>query len=196
MAKTWIKAKSAFNRQIGNSTVVGHPDHPHANGRFAEVEDGHAVDDLVNDGHAERISEEAYRKGISAGTLPDAGEVRQAQLSGDAIKVNPTMSNAFLRQEADKRGVDISGAKDRAAVVKLINAGKPDESGATDEGLDNANSRLSGLTADTTSHPHTSTPQKADPTNRVALDGELGDADDAAPTDGDDGKGGEPTPDA
>lgn len=191
MAKTWIKAKGPFTAHLGGAMVVGHPQHPEARGRFAEVDDGADVTRLIADGHAAKITEEEYRKGIAEDDRPEAGASRLAQLTNEPIKVSPTMSNEFLHAEADKRGIDISAAKNRGEIVKLINGAKVDEPIKPEGVFDNANSRLAGLTADTTSHPQNSSPQAPDPAKQAGfVEGDaLATDDDAAPTDGE-GEGG------
>jgi hypothetical protein len=193
VAKVYLKALKPFTRRVGTSVVVGHPKHPDVNGRYAAVEEGAAADALVAGGFAEKVSLETYRKNVEDVRL-HAGDVRKAQLAGDLPKVSMAMSTATLRDEATKRGVDISAAKNRSEMVKAINAAGTAGAVKADnvEGTDNANSKLAGLTADTTNHGGPSSPQNPDPTSSGAPAGDtdLVADEDAAPTGGDgDGSG-------
>lgn len=154
MAKAYIKATKQFTRRIGRQTVVGHPKHPDIRGRYAEVDEGQALNDLVSSGSAERISKAAYLKAMAGAEDVSTGENLTRALAGKAPKASPTMSDGQLHAMAADRGVNISKAKDRTEIIKLINAKKVDV--GAESIPDNAWSQTAGDTRDTTAHPQRS----------------------------------------
>lgn len=165
MAKTWIRAKKQFTRRVGLQTVVGHPKHPDPRGRVAEVEEGEALNNLISRGEAERITRQEYQKELDAGSL-EPMQAAVDQVGGKAPRASITMSDGQLNALAAQRGIDISKAKSRSEVVKLINAKDVDVS--ADE-TRNAFSRTSGDTRDTTLHPQR-TGTQADVTDQGTSD--------------------------
>ncbi|MES2903263.1 MAG: hypothetical protein V4696_03675 [Pseudomonadota bacterium] len=188
MAKAYLQVQREFTKRIGASTVVGHPEHRDIRGRYLEVDDVAQVDALVSSGHVKRISRAAYNKATESDNRPDAGETRVAQTSGKTPKVSATTPTAALHELAGRMQIDTAGLS-RTKMISAIN--KKIDDGEQAEGAGEAKTafeRLAGLSADSTSHPITSSPQSPPPLdNQVDEKGEVGaiaDAADAAPVGG------------
>lgn len=186
--KVYLETVAPFTRRIGDNLVVGHPKHRDPRGRFHEVDEGPAAAALIASGKVKPTTRQKFLDAV--GELDaDAGQVRIDQLAGKRGNVSITMSNEALAREAQERGVDISKAKSRNDVVKLINGHKTDVSSEAEAELPTQTAGRD--TADTTNHPVVSSPQNAIPVvigagQAVQGGAEEGvvDADDEAPAGG------------
>jgi hypothetical protein len=156
----YFQVAKPFTRRIGVNMVVGHPGHRDIRGRYFEADDGDPVAvELEGRGFAKSISKTAYRKALDEGEVADAGETRQAQLRGDYPRASITWSDARLQREARRRGVNVSKAKNRGEIVKLLNDGDLEGGLKAAEEPRNPLAETAGDTNDTTNHPANSSPQ-------------------------------------
>lgn len=188
MAKVYLKALKPFTRRLGVQTMVGHPEHRDVRGRYLEVEDSDDVQDAIDRGQVERVTQATYRKQTDTTERADAGERRIAQTAGKPAKLSATASSLEIAAAARALDVDLSKHKNRGAQIKAVNAAIADQGNVEPEeveGTDNKGSAMAGLTRDSTSHPATSSPHLGTATQPAPLAGEEIEApEDAAPTGG------------
>lgn len=153
----YFKAAKQFTRASRAGIIVGDPKHADARGRFFSMDDAVAAP-LVQEGLLEKISAAAYHKGVGD-EESDAGQAMVDQVSGKRAKVSARMTDEALAEEAALRKVDISGAKNRHEVIKLINAKETSSAPEDADGTDNAWSRTGRDTADSTLHSRRASPQ-------------------------------------
>jgi hypothetical protein len=153
----YYKAKVQFTEATPRGMIVGHPEHQNPRGRFFKLDDVTAGP-LVVDGKIAKITRAAYEKGIEGGEV-DGGDVLVHQVSGQRPPVSARWTNDALAAEAALRGVDISKAENRAAVIRLINAKETSSAPDEVEGTDNAWSQSGRETAESTRHSRRASPQ-------------------------------------
>lgn len=153
----YYKAKAEFTRATRAGIIHGHPEHSDPRGRVFELDDTIAQG-LVSEGLLVKTSRKNYHETIEGGES-DAGQAMVDQVGGKRARVSARLTDAALAQEAAFRKVDISKAKNRGEVIKLINAAETSSAPDEAEGTDNAFSRTGRETADSTLHSRRASPQ-------------------------------------
>lgn len=152
----YYKANKVFTRATRAGMIVGNPEHKDPRGRYLQLDDATARP-LLAEKLISRTTADTYHKHVDGEV--DGGQVLVDQVAGKRPRVSARWTDAALAKEAALRDVDISKAKDRKEVIKLIN--KVEISSAPDEvgGTDNAFSRTGRETAETTRHSRRASPQ-------------------------------------
>lgn len=153
----YYKAAIAFTHATVSGMIVGDPEHPDPRGRVFSLNDD-VAGPMVSAGLIKKSSKAEYDK-AHGHTESDAGEARVAQTAGKRPNVSARMTNDALAREAAIRGVDVSKAKNRSEVIHLINSKETSSAADEVEGTDNAWSRSSGDTNESTLHDRVSSPQ-------------------------------------
>lgn len=155
----YFKALKQFTRASRAGIIVGDPDHRDPRARYLELDDTFAQG-LVTEGLIEKTSRGTFHKHMEEAES-DAGQALVDQVAGKRPRVSARQTDQALAEEAAIRGVDISKAKNRGEVIKLINAADTSSAPEEAEGTDNAFSRGSRETAESTLHSRRASPQNA-----------------------------------